>query len=149
MAHTHLATLSCPMLSFHRFSLLFVFFRPRSWHMEVPRLKVKLELRLPAYVTATATPDLSRACDLCCSSWQLRILNPQSETRNRTCVLMDTKSGSSLAEPQQALSHSILGYSLGGTLPTSSGLTEDRLPALDCHPPSPMAKSNFPDPCTT
>ena len=30
--------------------------------MEVPRLGVKLELKLPAY--ATATPDLSHICDL-------------------------------------------------------------------------------------
>jgi len=27
--------------------------------MEVPRLGVELELQLPAYATATATPDLS------------------------------------------------------------------------------------------
>ena len=28
--------------------------------MEVPRLRVKLELQLPAYTTATAMPDLNR-----------------------------------------------------------------------------------------
>ena len=27
------------------------------WHMEVPRLGAELELQLPAYTTATATPD--------------------------------------------------------------------------------------------
>ena len=32
--------------------------------MEVPRLGVKLELQLPAYTTATATPEPSCACDL-------------------------------------------------------------------------------------
>ena len=32
--------------------------------MEVPRLGVKLELQLPAYTTATATPEPSRVCDL-------------------------------------------------------------------------------------
>ena len=31
-------------------------------HMEVPRLEVKLELQLPVYTTATATPDLSPVC---------------------------------------------------------------------------------------
>ena len=31
--------------------------------MEVPRLGVESELQLPAYTTATATQDLSRACD--------------------------------------------------------------------------------------
>ena len=34
------------------------------WHMEVPRLGVQSELQLPAYTTATATPDLSRICNL-------------------------------------------------------------------------------------
>ena len=42
----------------------FVFLGPYPWHMEVPRLGVKLELRLPAYTTATATWDLSHVCDL-------------------------------------------------------------------------------------
>ena len=32
--------------------------------MEVPRLGVELELQPPAYTTATATPDPSRACNL-------------------------------------------------------------------------------------
>ena len=57
--------------------------------MEVPRLGVKLELQLPAYTTATAMPDVSCICDLHHSSWQCRILNPLSESRDRTCVLMD------------------------------------------------------------
>ena len=38
---------------------------------------VEMELQLPA--TATATPDLSRICDLHHSSQQPRILNPLSE----------------------------------------------------------------------
>ena len=32
-------------------------------HVEVPRLGVELELQLPAYTTATATPDPSHICD--------------------------------------------------------------------------------------
>ena len=38
-------------------------------HMEVPRLRVKSEPQLPAYPTATATWDLSHACNLHHSSW--------------------------------------------------------------------------------
>ena len=33
--------------------------------MEIPRIGVKLELHLPAYTTATATPDLSCVYGLC------------------------------------------------------------------------------------
>ena len=35
-----------------------------SQHMEVPRLRVESDLQLPAYTTATATPDPSRICNL-------------------------------------------------------------------------------------
>ena len=58
--------------------------------MKVPRLGVELELQLLAYGTATATPDLSRACDLHQSSRQRQIRNSLSEARDRTCVLTDT-----------------------------------------------------------
>ena len=61
-----------------------------SWHMEVPWLGVQLELQLPAYTTAPATPDQSRLFDLHHSSWQHQILNPLSEARDRTCILTDT-----------------------------------------------------------
>ena len=45
-------------------SLLFVFFSgPHPRYMEVPRLGVESELQWPAYITATATPDLSRVWD--------------------------------------------------------------------------------------
>ena len=44
--------------------------------MEDPRLGVKSELQLPAYATATVTPDLSHICKLHHSSQQLQILNP-------------------------------------------------------------------------
>ena len=52
--------------------------------------RVKLELQLPAYTTATATWDPSCIFDLRCSSQQRQILNPLSEARDRTCILMDT-----------------------------------------------------------
>ena len=58
--------------------------------METPRLGVQLELQLPAYVTATATQDLSRDCDLCHSSQQHRILNPLSKAMGQIGILMET-----------------------------------------------------------
>ena len=57
--------------------------------MEVPRLGVESELEPPAYVTATATPGANHICDLHHSSQQLWILNPWSEARDQTHVLMD------------------------------------------------------------
>ena len=67
------------------FPLVFLGLHPQ--HMEVHRLGVKLEPQPPAY--ATAMPDPSGACDLHHSSQQCQILNPLSETRDRTRVLMD------------------------------------------------------------
>ena len=58
--------------------------------MEVPRLGDESELQLLAYTTAMATWDLSRICDLHYSPQQHRILNPLSEARNLTLVLMVT-----------------------------------------------------------
>ena len=43
---------------------------------------------VPAYATATVSPDLSRVCNLHHSSWQCQILNPMSEARDWTCNLM-------------------------------------------------------------
>ena len=52
------------------------------WHMEVPRLRVELELQLLAYPTDTATPDLSHVYNLDNSPQQRRILTPSSEARD-------------------------------------------------------------------
>ena len=57
--------------------------------MEVPRLGVKLELQLPAYATATEMWDLSHVYDLRHTSWRQRILNPLSEARDGTLIIMD------------------------------------------------------------
>ena len=57
------------------------FLGPHLWHIEVPRLGVESELQVPAYTTATATPDPSLICDLHHSSWQCQILNPLSEAK--------------------------------------------------------------------
>ena len=57
--------------------------------MEVPRLGVESELWMLAYTTAIATQDPSCVCNQHHSSRQRRILNPLSEARDRTCILMD------------------------------------------------------------
>ena len=75
------------------FLFLFVFLGPHLWHREVPRLGVKSELELLAYTTATATPDLSCIFDLHQSLWQHQVLNPLSEAREQTRILMDTRRG--------------------------------------------------------
>ena len=59
-------------------------------HMEVPRLGVASELQLLACTTATATWDPSRVCKLHHSSHQCQILNPLSEARDQTHILMNT-----------------------------------------------------------
>ena len=56
--------------------------------MEVPGLRVELELQLPAY--ATAMPDPSHVFDLHCCLQQHRILTPLNKARHLTRVLMDT-----------------------------------------------------------
>ena len=71
-----------------RHIMIFVFLGLHPWHMEVPRLGVKLELQLLAYTTATATPDLSHVFDLHHRSWQRRILNLLCKARDQTCILM-------------------------------------------------------------
>ena len=78
----HVPGSQCPPVC--PFFLSFFFFLGlHLWHMEVPRLRVKSELQLPAYSTATATPDLpSRVCNLHNSSRQRQILNPLSEDRD-------------------------------------------------------------------
>ena len=58
--------------------------------MEVPRLGVESRLQLPAYATAIATPEPSHVYDLHRSLQQQQILNPLSEARDGTRVLMDT-----------------------------------------------------------
>ena len=49
---------------------------PSLQHIEFPRIGVQSEPQLQAYITATATPDLSHVCNLSCSSQKCQILNP-------------------------------------------------------------------------
>ena len=62
---------------------LFFFLGPHLQHVEIPRLRVKLDLQVPACATATATAmrDLSHVCNLHHSSWQRQTLNPLREAR--------------------------------------------------------------------
>ena len=70
---------------FFFFFFCFCFLGPHPQHVEVPGLGVKSELELPVYTRTTATQDLSCVCDL----YHSQILNPLSEARNQTHVLMD------------------------------------------------------------
>ena len=81
-----------PSVCINLFSIIylfiyFVFLRLLPWHMEVPRLGVKLERQLLAI--AVAMPDQSHVCDLHHSSRQHWILNSLTEARDQTCVLTD------------------------------------------------------------
>ena len=79
--------------------LLFLFFFFRAPTMRygssqargrIETTGMETELQLQTYTTATGTLALSYTCDLCCSLWQCWILDPQSEARDWTCILMDT-----------------------------------------------------------
>ena len=62
---------------------------PHLQYMEVSRLGNERELQLPAYITATAMRDPSYVCDVH-HGWQQRwILNPLSQARDQTYVLID------------------------------------------------------------
>ena len=73
---------------FFFFFFFFFFLGLYLQHMEVPRLGVQLELQLLAYTTTTATPDPSHVYNLQHSPWQLWILDPLSEARDRKHNLM-------------------------------------------------------------
>ena len=68
------------------FVCLFCFLLSYRQHMEVLRLGVELELQLPAYATATVMPAPSRVCSLHHISQHL---NPLSEAKDGTCILVD------------------------------------------------------------
>ena len=71
-------------------SLFLALLGPHLRHMKSPRLGVKSELYLMAYTTATAMWDPSHVCNLYHSSQQRWILNPISQARDQTHILMDT-----------------------------------------------------------
>ena len=79
------------------FFFFLVFLGLHLQHMEVPRLGVQSELQLLAYATATFDPSHVR--DLHHSSWQCRILNWLSKTRNQTRILMDANHWATTGTP--------------------------------------------------
>ena len=85
-------TLKSLFLSIRFVFYFFICLGPHLWHIEVPRLGVESELKLPgADATATATLDLSRVCDLHHSSQQHQILNPLSKAGGRTRSIVDAR----------------------------------------------------------
>ena len=52
--------------------------------------RVELELQLPAYITAIATWDLRRVCDLHHGSWKHQIPNPLNGARDGTGIPIGT-----------------------------------------------------------
>ena len=75
------------IFKFFIYFLLFAFLGPYLQHMEVPRLGVESQL---AYNPATAMGEPSHICDLHHSWQQCWILNPLSEARDRTWIVMGT-----------------------------------------------------------
>ena len=69
---------------FHLGMIFFFFFFLLGLHLPYgsSQARVKSELQLQVYTTATATPDLSPTCDLYHGLQQCRILNPLSEARD-------------------------------------------------------------------
>ena len=91
--------LFCFVFLFGFWFVYFCFLGLHLRHLEDPRLGVELELQLPAHTTATATRDPSHICDLPHSSGQQRwILNPLSQARDGTRVLVDTSPQSMLIQ---------------------------------------------------
>ena len=80
----------CVYIYIYIYFFFFCFLGPHPQHMEIPRIEFKSELQLPTYTTATATRDPSLDCDLHHSSQPHRILNPLTEARDQTHILMDT-----------------------------------------------------------
>ena len=79
--------------SFFLFFFLFVFlsFRATPAAHRGSGLRVKSKLQPLAYATAIAMWDLSHVCNLHHSSQQCQILNPLSEARDQTHILMDAR----------------------------------------------------------
>ena len=75
---------------FLSFIYLFCLLGLHTRHMELPSLRVELELQLLTYTTATAKKDPSCVCDPHHISQQRLIPSPLSEARDLTLILMDT-----------------------------------------------------------
>ena len=67
---------------------IYLFFRVAPVASVSSQARGQIEPQLQAYTTATAMWDLSRVCDLHPSSGKCQILNPLSEARDQTRILM-------------------------------------------------------------
>ena len=76
----------------HPYLIFFFFwlFRATSAAYGGSQARGPSELQLPVYTTATVMPDPSQICNLHHSSRQYQILNPLSNARVGTRILMDT-----------------------------------------------------------
>ena len=63
------------------FFFFFFFLGPHLWHMEVPKLGVELELRLPVYITANS--NLGSELRLRPTPQLMGTLDPQSTERGQ------------------------------------------------------------------
>ena len=78
--------------SFFFFSFLFFIFglfRASLVANGGSQARVRIGAIATGLYTATAVPDLSCFCDLHCGSPQRQILNPLSNARDQTCILID------------------------------------------------------------
>ena len=86
--------LSAPFITFFQFLFFFFFFfcffRATPAADGSSQARSQIRAALLAYSTALGTQDLSHICDLHHSSWKCWILNPRSEARDRTHILIDT-----------------------------------------------------------
>ena len=84
--------------------------------MAVPRLGVELELQVPAYTTATATPDPSFTLDLHHSSWQCGSLihraRPGIETSSSWIVIVFVTHWATTGTPRTELFKSVDCYGI-------------------------------------
>ena len=87
------ASWMCNFLTFNEFSAIislffFSFLGPHCMAYGGSQARIKLELQLPAYATATAMQDPSHVWDLHKSSRQRQILDPPSKGRDQIHVLI-------------------------------------------------------------
>ena len=90
MRQAEITPISADPMFFGGFFCLFFSLGLHPWHMEVTRLGVESALQPPAYTAVITTSDLGHVCDLHHSSQNHWILNPVSEARDGTRILMDT-----------------------------------------------------------
>ena len=91
-----LSVCSCVPLTYCGFWGLVCLFMaiPVAYGISQARGLIRAAAEAYATATATATLDQSHICKLCHSLWQCWILNPRSEARDQTCILMDAMLGS-------------------------------------------------------